>query len=205
MTNERRAEDALRLNEERMRVALSASTVTISSQDTDLRFTWVYNLHPSFAGKKVLGKTDADPLPEDDVAALVAIERGVLESGVGTHQEVHTTFGGQHQISDMTVEPLRDAADQIVGITSASLQVTDLIHRQREAARREKTRPRVATARQALSRPLSLPQQRARLKLAPRKPERFMGGHFRPVDKRAKTTGVRFQRHPRRPDLFAGF
>ncbi|MEK6793989.1 MAG: chemotaxis protein CheB [Spirochaetota bacterium] len=115
------AASALRLNEERMRVALNGSRISVFNQDNELRYTWVYNPFPPF--NAVLGKTDADMLPAEDAEILSAIKRHVLESGIGTRQEIVLAAAG-HRSFDMTVEPLRDEGG-IIGITCAIIDIPD--------------------------------------------------------------------------------
>jgi hypothetical protein len=47
----------------------------------------------------------------------------VLSSGKGARQVVRTTIAGRTSVYDLTIEPLRDAAGTIVGITCASLDI----------------------------------------------------------------------------------
>jgi two-component system CheB/CheR fusion protein len=126
--------EELRVNEERLRVAFSAASITVFNQDTDLRYTWIHNPHPGFQAEQVIGKTDADLLPEQEAAALTAIKRQVLESGKGARQNVRTTIAGKTSVCDLTIEPLRDAAGAIVGITCAAMDVTEPMVRERTEA-----------------------------------------------------------------------
>ncbi|MCX6029385.1 MAG: PAS domain S-box protein [Chloroflexi bacterium] len=113
------------MNEERMRIALQGSPIVVFNQDKELRYTWIHNLHPGFAIEQTLGKTDIDLLPAEDATNLTAIKRQVLESGVGTRKEVRTTIDGAAFFYDLTVEPLRDAVGNIIGITCSSMEITE--------------------------------------------------------------------------------
>lgn len=121
----RQAEEALRQNEERFRVALQHSHVVVFNQDADLRYTWIHNPRHSFKADEVLGKTDADLLPPEEAARLMELKRRVLESGVGTRTEILLTPYGQLAWYDLTVEPLRKASGQVVGITGAAIDITN--------------------------------------------------------------------------------
>jgi len=72
----------------------------------------------------MIGKTDADLLPEEQAAALTVIKQQVLASGKGTRQNVQCTIAGKSVLFDMTVEPLHDNTCAVVGITCATLGVT---------------------------------------------------------------------------------
>jgi PAS domain-containing protein len=125
ISERKQAEEALRVNEARLRVALEATPVVVFNQDKELRYTWIYNSKLAVPAEQFLGKTDADLLPTDAAASLTAIKRQVLESGVGTRRRIPCNIYGKPTPSDLTVEPLRDDAGCVTGITCASIEVPD--------------------------------------------------------------------------------
>ncbi|MCL4395929.1 MAG: PAS domain S-box protein, partial [Chloroflexi bacterium] len=131
ITARRENEEAIRQSEERFRVALKNSPVVVFNQDLDLRYTWVYNPTYGFPRQSVVGKLDSDLMPAADAARWSEIKRGVLETGVGTREEVSTTVDGQRRTFDLTVEPLNAADGRIVGVTCASIDISE---RKREQA-----------------------------------------------------------------------
>ena len=122
----KRAQDALRLSEERFRVALKNSPITVFSQDLDLRYTWVYNPTLSRPVSDMLGKDLGEFWGPEEGNAIAEIRRGVLESGVGIHQEVRVSDNGVKHCFDTMIEPVFDAAGTVVGLTGASMDVTEL-------------------------------------------------------------------------------
>ncbi len=124
ITAAKKSLEALRVNEERLRIALNAASISIFNQDMNLRYTWMHNPYPGFTTEQIIGKTDADLLPEQEAAGLTAIKQQVLENGIGARQNIRTTLAGNTVVYDLTVEPLHDAAGAIVGITCAALDVT---------------------------------------------------------------------------------
>ena len=119
------AQEALRLNEERFRAALTASPVSVYNQDRALRYTWIHSPDLGLSEEKVIGRTDADLLPAEEAEILTAIKRRVLESEKGTRQEVRVTIDGKPCFYDLAVEPLRDIHGEIIGITCSSVDITD--------------------------------------------------------------------------------
>jgi PAS domain S-box-containing protein len=121
----RKAENALRLSEERFRVALENSPIVVFAQDKDLRYAWVYNPKLGYSAEEVLGKTDRDLLAAEDASRLEEIKRRVLETGCGAREEVGVRANEQDGFFDLTVEPLGDSSGQIVGITCAATDITE--------------------------------------------------------------------------------
>lgn len=124
VTEQTRAEGALRQSEQRFRVALDKAPIKVFNQDRTLRYTWVHNLKEGWTEREYLGKTDDEIFDPQDAARMTLIKRGVLETGKGTRQEITITLHGKTYYCDLTVEPMRDASGQITGITCACLDVT---------------------------------------------------------------------------------
>lgn len=120
-----RAEESLRLTAERFRTALKNSPIVVFNQDTDLRYTWIYNPALGFKPEEMIGKHDRDLFEnEEEVRHLVAHKQQVLDTGQGIRREIPITAGGRQYWFDTTIEPLRDEQGQIVGITCATADVT---------------------------------------------------------------------------------
>ena len=125
ITERKRAEEILRQSEQRFRVALQDSPITVFNQDAELRYTWIYNPQ-LFWQQEVLGKTDDELLGSRKAAALNQLKRRVLESGSGVREEIAIPYNGASQFFDMTVEPLFDENKKVVGITAACMDIARL-------------------------------------------------------------------------------
>jgi two-component system nitrate/nitrite sensor histidine kinase NarX len=125
LTEALKIRDALRESEERFRVALEDSRIVVYNQDRDLRYTWIYNPQLGYTPAGILGKTDGELLLPEDAAVLDKIKRQVLESGVLARETVRTIIDGQSHFYDLTVEPLRDETGDIIGVTGASMDITE--------------------------------------------------------------------------------
>lgn len=141
ITARKLAEDALLRNEERFRIALKDSPVTVFNQDRDLRYTWVYN-PPADWPPDVIGKSCEDVVGAKNAARVNELKQRVLETGQRLRAEV--TFSN-HRSFDVTLEPVLDAARKIVGITGALVDVArlrelvDRLEEQRDKLAREKS------------------------------------------------------------------
>ncbi|QXE24141.1 multi-sensor hybrid histidine kinase [Richelia sinica FACHB-800] len=120
-----RIEEALRHSEERFRVALQNSPIFVYNQDRELRYTWVYNPFLGFAVEEMLGKRDEDLIDPGDAQRLTQIKISVLNSCISTRAEVSIYTGQETRYYDLTVEPLRNESQEIVGITCASIDISE--------------------------------------------------------------------------------
>lgn len=125
ITLSRQMEIALKQSEERFRVALYNSPIVVFNQDTQLRYTWVYNPSLGTNVESVLGKSDEELLPHEYAQHLTAIKQNVLVTGIGTRAEVSIPGLKEIQFFDLTVEPLRNESNEIIGITCAATDITE--------------------------------------------------------------------------------
>ena len=140
ITERMKAQEIMRRSEERFRVALKDSPITVFSQDRDLRYTWIYNPQ-LYWQHDALGKTDDEVIGPKKAATLNELKRKVLASNVGTREEVAIPQNGTSHVFDVTIEPLFDAQNNVIGITAACMDIARL----REMADRlQESRDRLA-------------------------------------------------------------
>lgn len=120
-----RVEDALRQSEERFRVALKNSPISVFNQDEELRYTWVDQPVFGLTAEEMLGKQDAELFPLEDAQRLITIKLGVLTTGIGSRSEVSITTAQGTRYYDLTVEPLQNQSQQILGITGACIDISE--------------------------------------------------------------------------------
>ena len=118
-------ERALRLSDERFRMATEHAPLTVFNQDLELRYTWVHNLQHQLRAGDAIGKRDADLLPADDAARLTALKRQALEQGTSVHTETSVRVQGSTHYYDFFAEPARDAAGAIVGVAGVTWEITE--------------------------------------------------------------------------------
>jgi PAS domain S-box-containing protein len=126
ITERKKAEEALRQSEQRFRIALQGSPITVFNQDRDLRYTWVYNTQEGWSEEDYLGKTDEEIFGPEVAARMIAMKRPVLETGRPTRQEFSLTARGKTYYCDITVEPLRDSVGSVIGVNCACVDVTQM-------------------------------------------------------------------------------
>jgi PAS domain S-box-containing protein len=125
ISQRKEAEEALRRNEERFRVALKDSPITVFNQDRELRYTWIYNSQ-LYWQHEAIGRTDEEIIEGNQAKGLIELKRRVLKTGVAARQEVALRLDGKRYALDITIEPLFDEHGGIIGITGASMDIARL-------------------------------------------------------------------------------
>src|ERR1700757_184835 len=125
MTERKQAEEEMRRSEERFRVALKHSPITVFNQDRDLRYTWIYNPQ-LYWQHEAIGKTDDEILGPVRAAALTDLKQRVQKSGVSQRKDVTIPHNGRSYAFDMSIEPLFDAERNAIGITGTCVDIARL-------------------------------------------------------------------------------
>ena len=127
ITEQKNLEQALRVSEERMRIALNSAAISVYQQDRDLLYTWLYHPLQPNAAKDIIGKTDVDLLEADEAAYIIAIKRRVMETGESHQEVVKATRSVGTDYFDLSIEPLRDDNGKIIGVTGTSRNTTEQV------------------------------------------------------------------------------
>jgi PAS domain S-box-containing protein len=110
---------------QRYETALRGSNVTVYTQDCDLRYTSISNPMFGLAVDQIIGHTDTEVLPLESRSAIVALKRAALETGSPQDSEVRIKEQSLDRWYDLHVEPLRDIGGEIVGLSCASVDITE--------------------------------------------------------------------------------
>lgn len=157
ITDRRAIKEELRLTTDRFKLALKSSSITLYSQDLDLKYTWVYNPSGGYDPSLFVGRSDLDICEvREQAIALETIKRKVIETGISRREEVVIQLSGQERYFDLLVDPLLDSSSKIAGVTCASVDVTQ--RKQIEKALKEADRQKdefLATLAHELRNPLA--------------------------------------------------
>ena len=119
-------EQAVRLNEERHRLALRGSPVAVWECDSDLRFTFLDNLQPPLTEPaQIIGKRDDEILPIEYVRELIAIKKRVLATGVGERAELEFPAGNRRFYFEMVVEPISNSNGTVAGLRGLAIEISE--------------------------------------------------------------------------------
>ena len=117
--------DVLRARFARYEAALRGSQVTVYTQDRELHYTSISNPLFDRSVEEILGRTDLEILPPDAGAIIAADKREVLASGQPKRSEIAISNSSGTRWHDHHIEPLRNEAGEIVGLTCAAIDVTE--------------------------------------------------------------------------------
>jgi PAS domain S-box-containing protein len=127
ITGHKESEEESLLNEERLRVVLNGSPITVMTVDRDLRYTWIHNAQGGLTAEQMLGKRDDELFPPQIAQDYIDFKREVIDKGIPVHRQLDFAWGGEVARYDTRGEPLRDAEGQIVGLTIVTINITDRV------------------------------------------------------------------------------
>lgn len=116
---------SLRAHFARYEVALRGSQVTVYTQDRDLRYTSVSDAMLGHSIAEILGRTDEEIMPAEAGAAITALKREAIATGQPRRTEVAIEDVPGMRWHDVHIEPLRNDTGDIVGLSCASVDVTE--------------------------------------------------------------------------------
>jgi PAS domain S-box-containing protein len=176
VTERKRTAEALRESEQRFRLALRNAPVSVGVQDRDLRYIWAYNLRSALI-EDVIGRSDADLFAPDEAAHFTAMKRRVLEENIELKEQLWLTRPTGRIFLSTYWEPIHDGAGQVIGVGSATVDLTAIKLAEEKLARvNEELESRVtertaelahrASQLRALAGELAISEQRERSRLA---------------------------------------
>ncbi|MEJ1157506.1 sensor histidine kinase [Prosthecomicrobium sp. N25] len=111
---------------DRFEAALAGSRITVATQDRDLRYRWVHNPPLGRNAEDLLGRSDADILPDDAAAQLNAVKFGVMNTGQPASTEIEAFDPARGRIwLRVHVSPHTVAGQAVEGVHSVVIDVTD--------------------------------------------------------------------------------
>jgi PAS domain S-box-containing protein len=124
--------ERLQLSEERFRIALKNAPISVFTQDTDLRFTWLYNPLGGFEVEGILGQFEEDLVSPGEMEGVIDIKRAVLETGTPQQDELHIKVKDNWMDVIIDVRPTYNREGDISGLIGAVMDVTDVRRLQAE-------------------------------------------------------------------------
>jgi two-component system, chemotaxis family, CheB/CheR fusion protein len=127
ITLAKKAEFALRLSEQNFMITVKNSSIIVATVDINLRYIWIYNPHPDFDPKALIGKRDDEIAQNAGTKALVQLKQKVIKTGEPTRKTIVFPLSQTKVTYDVTAEPIRDEIGNIIGVTTASMDISDRV------------------------------------------------------------------------------
>lgn len=139
ITEEKQLAEELRDFKEKYEHLLEMTRTVVYTQDKNLIYTSMPNIHPDFKFKNMIGKTDADFFDEQDAKKLEVIKKKVLKTGKPERETVSLKIAGEVRFYDLLVRPIEENS-KITGVACTSLDITELAsaEQQLEKVKKEK-------------------------------------------------------------------
>ena len=116
---------ALQESEARFRLALRNAPVSVAVQDRDLKYVWAYNQRTA-KPEEIVGKLDDDIFTAEEVARLRPLKQRVIREGVEIREQMWFNRPDGRIFLDLYWEPIRDEAGQVIGVGSATVDLTPI-------------------------------------------------------------------------------
>jgi PAS domain S-box-containing protein len=118
-----RLTESLHQSEMRFRLALAHASVSVAAQDRDLRYIWAFNQRTA-RPDQIIGHFDHEIFSPEEAAHFTAIKRRVLDEGVELREQMWLDRPGGRIFLDICWEPIRDEAGGVIGVASATVDLT---------------------------------------------------------------------------------
>jgi len=125
ITEEKQLAEELSDYKEKYEHLLEMTKTVIYTQDKNLIYTSMPNIHPNFQFKNMIGKTDADFFDKEDTKKLGLIKNKVLKTGKPERGTVSLKIAGEVRFYDLLVRPVAED-NEIAGIACTSVDITEL-------------------------------------------------------------------------------
>lgn len=109
----------------RYETALRGSQIIVYTQDRNLRYTSLSNGMFGRSVEDILGRTDEEILPGGAASRIVDLKHEALASGQSKRAEMAIEDPQGMRWHDLHIEPLRNEAGDVIGLTCAAVDVTE--------------------------------------------------------------------------------
>jgi len=139
ITQEKQMAGQLQDTKQKYEHLLAMTKTIVFTQNKDLVYTSIANVHPDFRFEEMVGKKDADFFAREDAKKLGDIKKKVLKTGEPSREIISLKIGGAAYFYDMMVRPIyEDTA--ITGIACTSIDVTELTKVEKELEKIKKVK-----------------------------------------------------------------
>lgn len=133
ITPEKEMAERLKTANENYEHLLEMTGTIVYTQDPELNYTSMANIHPDLQFKTMLGKSDKDFFSKEDASKLEKLKNKVLKTGKAGRDTISLRIGGQLKFFDLMVRPILENG-KINGIACTSVDLTNIHTSDKELA-----------------------------------------------------------------------
>jgi PAS domain S-box-containing protein len=123
VTAVKKTQEALRESEARFRLALRNAPVSVAIEDRNLRYIWAYNQRTA-RPEEIIGKTDQEIFTPEEAEHIQSLKQRVLRENIELRERMWLERPSGRIFLDIFWEPIHDEAGNVVGVGSATVDLT---------------------------------------------------------------------------------
>ncbi len=123
ITEQKAMEHALKESENRFRMSLKNTLVTVAAQNLNLEYIWAYNTK-TIDSQAIIGLTDFQMFPPETANFLVPLKKQVIDEKTGIHQKLWLEGKAEKYYLELYIDPITDNAGNITGVTQTTIDRT---------------------------------------------------------------------------------
>lgn len=114
------------IDENPFELALKHSPIIVAHCDTELRYTWIFNPHPTYDCKTVLGRTDGEINSNEGSLALMALKREVLDKCSPVRREIAFPVSDGNIYFDIFGHLIYNDNNRLIGVATVATRLQKL-------------------------------------------------------------------------------
>ena len=130
--------EEIMLKENRFKLALKNSSIVIAYVDTDLRYRWIYNPHSDYKASQTIGKTDEELNDCKGSEKMMELKRKVINNEKSLNKIIKFELSDGERFYNINCEPFYNNDGEIIGVTTASMDITEYEIMKRRMLRSER-------------------------------------------------------------------
>ena len=122
----------------KIELTVGEGKLIVAQCDQNLRYEWIYNSHSDFSDDEVIAKRDDELNQGSGIDELMNLKRTVLETGQKIRREITFPLSEEEVVYYVIAKPVYDNQQKVVGVFTASIDVTEFKKVQQQIIQNEK-------------------------------------------------------------------
>lgn len=115
--------------------ALRGAHVFVFTQDTHLRYTWLFSPDTARPAELIVGKTDFEVQPPASCGPIVALKQRALATGKQVEGEILHQMGNRPVWYRLYIDPIVEEDGRVSGLNGAAIDISEMKSLQQEQVR----------------------------------------------------------------------